>query len=96
MSKKEWIKDDYIFPFDINGDYLKSVGHFRSSTQKQPFCQKRCIENTTINIVNNVSIETKTTTEMLVFWIPGEMLMEKEETISDGKINLEDFGFKIG
>lgn len=96
MSKKEWIKDDYIFPFDISGNYLKSVGHFRSSTQKQPFCQKQCIENTTINIVNNVSIETKTTTEMLVFWIPGEMLMKKEETISDGKINLEDFGFKIG
>ena len=96
MGKKEWIKDDYIFAFDINGNYLKSVGHFRSSTQKQPFCQKQCIENTTINIVNNVSIETKTTTEMLAFWIPGEMLMEKEGIISDGKINLEDFGFKIG
>lgn len=75
---------------------MKSVGHFRSSTQKQPFCQKQCIKNTTLNIVNNVSIETKATTEILVFWIPGEMLMEKEGTISDGKINLEDFGFKIG
>jgi hypothetical protein len=72
------------------------VGNFRSSTQKQPFCQKQCIKNTTLNIVNNVSIETKATTEILVFWIPGEMLMEKEGTISDGKINLEDFGFKIG
>lgn len=96
MNKKEWIKDDYILPFDVSGNYLKSVGYFRSSTQKQPFCQKQCIENTVINIVNNVSIETKTTTEMLVFWIPSEMLMEKEGTISDGKINLEDFGFKIG
>lgn len=96
MNKKEWIKDDYIFQFDINGNYLKTEGYFRSSTQKQPFCQKQCIENTTINIVNNVSIETKTVTEMLVFWIPGEILMEKEGTISDGKINLEDFGFKIG
>lgn len=75
---------------------MKSVGNFRSSTQKQPFCQKQCIKNTTLNIVNNVSIETKATTEILVFWIPGEMLMEKEGTISDGKINLEDFGFKIG
>ena len=96
MSKKELITDDFIYPFDIDGNFLKSAGYFRDPNQKQPFCRKEFVENTKSNVVNNVLIETKTTTEILVFWIPCKMLLEKKESVLGGKINLEDFGFKVG
>ena len=86
---------DFMFPFDSGGQYIKELGYFRDPEQK-PICRKEKIERIKNTLVNNISIETVTVEEVVVFWLPATILLKEGMVDANKKVRLERFGFEIG
>lgn len=91
----ERYQHDFMLPFDSSGQCIKELGYFRDPEQK-PICRKEKIKRIKNILVNNVSIETVATEEVVVFWLPSTILLKEGMVDANKKVRLECFGYKIG